>query len=621
MNIRLAALVACCSLFVADPASAGRASTKAPPAQPVDDVHVPEPVVAPPRVVGGIQESALTQIADIEAQKKTFTAAEAKLSSSLAFRTRLAAGQPVAAPLATAGVLSALPSDDEAVDIGAVVTPALLQLIAAQGGRVKASSTQYGRIDAVLPLGRIAAIAADANVRWIREAANPMLNVGALTSQGYTTHRAKEVVEAASPITGAGVKVGVLSDSANAARVSALITSGDLGPGTTVLDAGPANGTDEGAAMMEIVQDMAPGAQVYFATAFTSEVSFANNIAALASAGCSIIVDDVTYFDEGAFQDGIIAQAVNAFVAGGGVYFSSAANSGNLTSGTSGTWEGDFLDGGAAAAPILEAGQLHNFGTAGSPQNFDILNAGSKFISLKWSDPLSGSTNDYDLFILNSAGTAVVASSVGLQAGTQDPFEFVSGTFTTGQRIVVVKFGGAARALHIDTNRSRLSIATAGATYGHNAGLNTVSLAAAAWDGSPKIGTGPYNATSPFEVFSSDGPRTIFYNPDGSPITPGNVLLGTGGGTNLSKPDITAADGAVSMTPGFLPFFGTSAAAPHAAGIAALVKQAKPTLTGSQIATILRNTAIDISTAGVDRDTGSGIVMAKPAVDAALSSP
>src|SRR5262249_18378332 len=151
---------------------------------------------------------------------------------------------------------------------------------------------------------------------------------------------------------GTGVKVGVLSDSATPARVAALIATGDLPPDTIVLPGQAGSAANEGTALMEIVHDIAPGAKLYFATAVAGEASFANNINALRAAGCDIIVDDITYFDEGEFQDGIVARAVNTVVARGALYFSSAANSGNVTSGTSGTWEGDFLDGGVVGPPI-----------------------------------------------------------------------------------------------------------------------------------------------------------------------------------------------------------------------------------------------------------------------------
>jgi subtilisin family serine protease len=272
-------------------------------------------------------------------------------------------------------------------------------------------------------------------------------------------------------------------------------------------------------------------------------------------------------------------------------------------------------------------GSVHSFGAT----NYNPLTATSSFISLKWSDPLGASTNDYDLFILNSTGTAIKGFSVTRQTGAQDPFEAVGqgsncGTASasgycpaTGDRIVVVLFNGNARALRIDTNRGVLGIQTAGSTFGHNGGQNTVTMAATAWN-SAHAGTKAFSGfANPIETFSSDGPRKIFYNPNGSAITAGNFLFNTNGGTTLSKPDLTAADGVFAATPGFLPFFGTSAAAPHAAAIAALVKSAAPSLSAAQILALLKSTALDTMAVGIDRDSGSGIVMALQAVQAAMA--
>jgi hypothetical protein len=159
--------------------------------------------------------------------------------------------------------------------------------------------------------------------------------------------------------------------------------------------------------------------------------------------------------------------------------------------------------------------------------------------------------------------------------------------------------------LHLNTFRGRLSLATVGQIHGHNAAADAFSCAA-----TPAVGPfpNPFNAGNVTETFSSDGPRRIFFQPDGTPYTPGN--FSSTGGILRQKPDITAADGvSVTGVGGFpSPFFGTSAAAPHAAAIAGLLKSANPALTPAQIRTTLTSTAIDIMTPGVDRNSGAGII-------------
>ncbi|MER6798929.1 S8 family serine peptidase, partial [Amycolatopsis mediterranei] len=136
--------------------------------------------------------------------------------------------------------------------------------------------------------------------------------------------------------------------------------------------------------------------------------------------------------------------------------------------------------------------------------------------------------------------------------------------------------------------------------------------------GDPANPAGPYpglfTASSKWERFSSDGKRRLFYNADGTAITPGNVS--STGGTVRNKPDITAADGVATSVTGFQPFFGTSAAAPHAAAIAALLLSGRPTATPAQIRTALVSSAIDLGTPGFDTVTGNGVIMAGPALAA-----
>lgn len=567
-----------------------------------------------------VAASAKKQMAEIAAIKHSLSPAEQKMSFNLVLLER-DAQHTLPADLAQLVNRSGLNSKGEAlVSVEGYLTPSLLSSSLMQGvektdGQVAASAFATGRVRARVAPAKLPALAEHGDVKVLEDPDRFNTNVGSLTSQGYVAHGAKQVI--ASGIDGTGVSVGVLSDSASSARVQALIATGDL-PANVVVLPGQAgsDGEDEGTAMMEIVHDMAPGANLFFATAGPTQAQMAANIRALRfTYHCDMIVDDVTYFSEGAFQDDVIAKAVNDVTADGALYFSSAANSGNLTSGTSGTWEGDFQP-----SLVSESGIVHNFGTAASPVYTDVLTAASTYITLKWSDPLGGAGDDYDLYILDPTGTSVVGASARAQTGSQNPYEYVSGNFVAGDQVLIELYDGSPRALRVDTNRGQLALGTSGSTFGHNAAANTFTVAAVFWNRShqgPKLFTS--GAANPIETFSSDGLRKIFFNPNGTAITPNNFLFATNGGTTLQKPDGTAADGVTTRTPGFNPFYGTSAAAPHAAGIAALVKQANPHLTNTDIRRILGASALDNMAPGVDRDSGYGILMAPAAVATALA--
>src|SRR5207245_10856117 len=114
-----------------------------------------------------------------------------------------------------------------------------------------------------------------------------------------------DIARATVGVTGAGVTVGVLSDSFNCRGGAATdVATGDLSPVTVLLEEpGCSSGTDEGRAMLQIVHDVAPGAGLAFATGEGGQANFAANIRALATAGARVIVDDLIYPTEPMFQD------------------------------------------------------------------------------------------------------------------------------------------------------------------------------------------------------------------------------------------------------------------------------------------------------------------------------
>ena len=552
------------------------------------------------------------QIQVVLAEKASRTPAQRKIDSGLLLesrRARRATLDPVLAGLRPAdlqrGAYGVL------VDLRADVGPELIQAIEELGGRVVHSIPRYRSVRAEVPLAAVEVLAARAAVQSIVPARRAFTRRAINTSEGDVAHEA-DTARAFESVTGAGISVGVLSDSVD--ELATLQGSGDLPSVVTVL-AGQSGvpGTSEGTAMLEIVHDLAPGADLLFATAFGGLAVFAQNIADLVTAGADVIVDDVGYFAEGVFQDDIVAAAVDAAAAQGVLYFSSAGNSGNLNDGTSGVYEADF-----DSAPNLPAivgaggtGDLHDFDSGAPVQVGNQITKDSPSVfTLKWADALGASGNDYDLVLMDNTLTTIFAVSNSVQDGDDEPFELISsvGFNDLGNRLVVLRRPSqSAVFLRVNSWGGELNVATSGQTGGHNTAHGAFGVAAvdvATASGGAFIG----GVANPVEPFSSDGPRRVFFDASGTPYSPGN--FSSTGGELRDKPDIAAADGVMTATPGFNPFFGTSASAPHAAAIAALMLEKNPGLTPAAVRAIFAATALDIEAVGMDRDSGYGLIMA-----------
>jgi hypothetical protein len=609
-----------------------------------------------------ITEQTRAQLHALLLEKQSRTAAQQKIDSQLLIAARRKRNEPLAPALAQLRIDVAFDTDGRTeIDISGRITENLVAVIVREGGEIINSYPHFNALRARIRPEKLEVIAALDEVRVISRAAQPEVwNVkstttrrtrptfndraqsvqkqlltafpkvvpsiatplipppaGDITSEGDVTHTANTARSSFS-VTGAGIKIGVISDSVRFLADSQV--RGEL-PGVTILsnrsgiDGGDFD-SGEGTAMLEIIHDLAPGAQLFFSTGKGSPAAFAQNILDLQAAGCKIIVDDLEYFNESPFYDAVVAQAVNTVTAAGVLYFSSAGNAGNINDLTSSVWEGDFVDGGAiTTSEGATLGRALLFSGPSIIFNQAFTRGGSEPVFLFWSDPPGASANDYDLYIVDTSGN-IVRRSDDVQNGTQDPIE--STHIDNGEHVLVVKFSGANRYLHVNVGRGEFSFATAGRTKGHSATVNAFSVAAVkAGTSFPNAFTG--GASNPVETFSSDGPRRIFFNANGTAITPGN--FSSTGGTIRAKPDIAAADNVQTSVPGFDPFPGTSAAAPHAAAIAALLLSFNPNLTTTQVRTALTSTALDIEAVGNDRDSGAGIVMGRSALQSIATCP
>jgi len=455
-------------------------------------------------------------------------------------------------------------------------------------GTINNGSDMY-TVTGYFPVDKITQLNTNTKINFAHPSYPPISNVGAVTTQGDLTMRSN-FVRSRFGVDGSGIKIGVISDSYNAKLgAQADVNEGDL-PGITTTDRPNDNqqpvqvledfldqrAHDEGRAMLQIAHDLAPGAKLAFCTGSLSGPSFARAIDRLASdtlpgGRCNVIVDDITYIDEPFLSDGEIAQAVNRAVANGVIYFSSAGNFGKQS------YEGVFH--GVTNTSVMATGQIHNFAydSIGTDLYQSVhLRPGSYAIVLQWSDsfPSLGSNRplsaDLDLYIMDQNGFRLF----GFNRSIGDPFEVCPFTVRdeTDAKIMVVRASGTADV------RFKYIIFRGDATIlNHLRGTSTI--------------VGHPNSDSAIAV----GAMLYANIPPFTPVWPGVASFSSRGGTQIvansttlpprNKPELIAPNGVNTSVdlggPAFNDgdtypnFFGTSAAAPHAAAVAALLIQAR----------------------------------------------
>jgi hypothetical protein len=475
---------------------------------------------------------------------------------------------------------------------------------------------------------------------------------GSVISEGLGQLRVGEAREAFG-LRGSGITVGVLSDSYDTASEAAAggpiathasqdVATNDLpGPGSScsdqqlpvdVLAEGDSEGADEGRAMLQIVHDLAPHAQLAFATAFESEESFARNIERLArpvaagGAGADVIVDDVAWFEEPFFQDGPVAAAIDKVTAEGVTYLTATGND-NLVDGGGhdiASWEtSSFRDAGSCPETVLILSGFNgkhclDFDPSGETDTtFGItVEAGETLtVDLQWGEPWYGVDTDLDAFLLSGIGNVLAQSVEGNSGpkGTQRPVEIVQWTNSAGSartvQLAVNRFsGGDPRVKFIlmenggGVSATEYPASSGGdvvgpSIFGHAGAAAAISVAAV-----------PFNNSTRPERYSSRGPVIHLFGPVEGTAPAADL----GSPEAIAKPDVAATDcGATtffaSLSAGIWRFCGTSAAAPHAAAVTALLRQAKPTLTPQDYEEALTSTAAAVGAYGRTA-VGGGLV-------------
>jgi hypothetical protein len=581
---------------------------------------------------------------------------------------------------ATRGVASSLEKRLSSAPVGRLpltldvprVNDQILEAIAASGAQVSGSSVRWNTVNVVASLEEIEALMRLPGVRSIKTARRPQSRQSGMATNQADGSMKADLIRTAYGLTGAGQKVGVLSDSCNQTPIgpgtitgtapNALLSgmknqlSGDLPAQIQVIDFGPIDppNKDEGSALMELIHDVAPGAEIAFASAYTSHTEYANDIIKLRQAGCTVICDDAFYYEEPMYQDGPIAQAITSNFEAGVPHISSAGNEANF--GIRTTYK--------AVNPgnPQNGGSFHDWDIAGQPAGYlpvDVPAGDDLVLVMQWAQPYQsfnlgpGSAQDFNLYMLDApaANATVLAKSTEPQfvnnVPNGDPYEALEYINTTGatQRVylAVDRAAGAGapefRIILFGDRRETYPFGGMGieamCIYGHTASAEALSIGGILFADIDSGGGWRFDFTAiNADSFSSKGGIgaagvPLYFDTAGHPLANAPQLR--------DKPDLAAPDGGNTTFFGqFAPlvinnvsygddnypkFFGTSASAANAAAVVALLKERAPLSSPTQLKHALQSSALDIvasaplSVVGPDDLTGAGLINAQAAAN------
>lgn len=527
-------------------------------------------------------------------------------------------------------------SEDRYVRIDAIASGSTEDLAVSMSAMGARDVSSYGRVvSAEFPVARLGDLGASAMLAFARPVM-AVTNAGLVTSQGDRSMRTDKV-RTKFRFDGTGVTVGVLSDSfacdpgpfnPNSPYTTPAedVANGEIPADVNILSdfISPTCG-DEGRAIAQIIHDIAPDAKIAFHSAFNGEADFAEGIVELAAAGADVIIDDVLYLGEPMFQDGIVAQAADEVARLGVPYYSSNGNFGRNA------YQSDYR------AVETGDGKFHDFdpGPNIDTKNNLVLSAFQTVIVMNWDNPSfsvsgpPGAQTDVDFIVFDAEGNRIPDCFEFLNENGVFPdlcqFQFFgdAGDGGNGGDAVEVAslvdfVGGAEVSFGLETQSGPppglvkfvvINGSLNGAEYplgevsgyGHNNAAGAEGVGAAAFyftqefegdtntlDVRAQAGE-PWCDPACLSPISSAGGTPILFDIAGNRLATPEIrlkpgLVGPDGvnttffGFDTSRDDDDSDGVFETGEEGEFPnFFGTSAAAPHIASVAALMVDAENT--------------------------------------------
>lgn len=437
------------------------------------------------------------------------------------------------------------------------------------GARILASSRHMLRV--AVPCGQVQNLAEVRGVNFVREPRGPSLNT--VVSEGVSLVGAG--TNHARGVRGSGASVAVIDGGfvgANSATDEIGTTRSIDLTGRGMYTAPAEQSVAEarhGTACAEIVRDVAPDADLYLVKIYDF-ADFENAVDSCIARGVDIVSYSASWLDHG-FGDGLgdACEVVNRAAEAGVLWVNSAGNYARRQ--YTGLWSNP------------ESNTWHNFeGGVEVNELLDVRVRDQIELVLTWNEWPATSEN-YDLFLWwQAAGTdslVQVARSDTRQLRAP-PFEHISYIATAAGRYwVSVSKAPSARTTILKLWSYYHELSNAAALVG------TIGV--------------PADALGSFTVGAVD--QVVWNHPTIAPYSSQGPTV-----DDRVKPDIVAPASVSTLAYGHLSFQGTSAAAPHVAGAAALVKSANPSYDADDMTDLLQRSAVDVGAPGQDNVFGYG---------------